>query len=438
VADFQTISAELAAAHPMPQETSGTARSDRHAQGLIALAHAMAANASELAVRQSRLERNMQATAALHSDITSTVEIHTAQVGNALKDTLNSVVAILKDLIARSNATKGPIRAIMTALQIHDIIRQDIVNILMVIDRLRAMAEDADHPEHAAFRRHASATASLLLGDVSTIVHDHVQIIERYIQAIHSIISGVKDDKIHLAELLLINPQGQSTLDRALQEITAMFQDLGEGLNMLAKLGQERTQTLNEVLDLLDGLNHDGLAAFREAQVLADALGGYALDLPEALNECAFNMQAALSALAKPIAQPDPSAAHLSDAAQECIILIQEDTETLRDSLMKIKHVLFGSIDGINVYASRCLLAVLRFKHRMERLNLFLVRLPDIADALKNSAGISGAPPQDAVIHDPQLQSILSTLHHPHIKTLKRPEDPPQNLLPDDGDLTLF
>ena len=262
---------ELAALYPPMEGAANAPLTVRRMQALNAQACAMIGIIRELADHQSRLSENMETAAVLHSGIIRTVEMHTALGVKSLKDTLGSIIVILRDLISRSTATKVPILAIMTALQIHDIVRQDIENILKVFERLRALSKDADHPDRSAFMHEACTVSGGLLFDISLIVHDHVQTIARHIQGIHEIIAGVKADKIHLAELLLINTQGGSTLDRAMAEIAAMFQDLSERLKSLAALGKRRSETLQALRALIDELNQSSLACLQEAQALDKA-----------------------------------------------------------------------------------------------------------------------------------------------------------------------
>jgi len=439
VEEFQRRLDELAALH-MLEVSADSALAARQAEDVNDRVRAVAGIIRELAAHQSRLSENIETAAGLRAGIISTVEMHTSQDVNALKDTLGTVIMILKDLIARSNATKVPIQTIMTALQIHDIVRQDTENILAMLERLQVLAEEANHPESDAFRHQALTVSGSLLFDISTIVHDHVQTIARQIEGLHEIIAGVKADKIHLAELLLINTQGRSTLDRALAEIAAMFQDLTERLSILASLGKRRSEMLQASHDLIDELHQISQAALQDSRTLAEACKTHDLHRIASLQASGQNMQSAIAALALPPVQPAPAEdAQTRDAAEECIALIQDDTQALRGSLLEIKHVLVDSIDGINDYANRCMLAVLRFKRRMQRLNLFVARLPDIARTLITLAGLPDETPQTADSSDAELKDLLMLLYNPHIKTVNRPaadhgEDTPL----DDGGLTLF
>jgi len=450
--DLETFRASLPAAQASVEEflrraedlttlcatSKGAYSNPLSGQSTQVLARAMAVTMQDMSALHARLSEDMDTAAVLHSGIIRTVERHTALGVKSLKETLDSIIMILKDLIARSTATKAPIQTIMTALQIHDIVRQDIENILTVTQNLRTLENDADHPDRAAFQHQALTVSGELLTDISTIVHEHAQTIARHIQDIHEIIAGVKADKVHLAELLLINADGQSTLDRAMAEIAAIFQDLTERLDQLANVGRLRNVRLNELRALLEGLHQSSRAALQDAEALEDDLPAQDPDRSGLLRSSAAAMLAAVSALEPRPQRFSPAAAHEHDAAEECIALIQEDTAIMRDSLLTIKHLLIDSIEGINDYANRCMLAVLRFKRRMQRLNLFLIRLPDIARTLKTSAGLPAETPQGDEILDAELKSMLATLYHPHIKNLNRPEAPREDAPPDNGDLTLF
>ncbi|HQP30648.1 MAG TPA: hypothetical protein PLB81_04920 [Deltaproteobacteria bacterium] len=435
VEDFHRRADGLGAALAGP---SGPCRDSGHAHSLITRSRVMSDSMRELSDRLARWEEDTNAAARLHSDIVHSVEMHTALGVKSLKDTLGSVVMILKDLIARSNATARPVQAIMTALQIHDIVRQDIENILMVIARIRTPSEDIGQGEAAAFRQEACTISAGLLFEVSAVVREHVEAMARHIQGIHEIIASVRADKIHLAELLLINDLGSSTLDRALAEIAAMFQDLTERLDRLAALRKSRTKTLHEARELLDGLDQASLAALKAAEIM----GAHAREREhyqlESLRISGLNLRAAVAALAALSVDPGPADVHARDAAEECITLILEDSSALRVSLLKIKDLLVDSIEGINDYANRCMLSVLRFKRRMERLDMFLLRLPDLAATLNAAAGFPAQAPQASEIRDAGLKAMLAALCHPHIKTLSRPDMHSNDSPPDDGDLTLF
>lgn len=437
--DFQRRSDELYAALMNPAGSDHAGPISEHAQALTARLRSMSGNIRDLSALQERLMESTDAADRLHSRILHSVEMHTDLGVKALKDTLASVIMILKDLIARSNATKGPIQTIMTALQVHDIVRQDIENILTVVGRLRRPAKDADPGGYAAFTHRACVVSSSLLYDISAIVREHAQTIAQHIQDIHEIISGVRADKINLAELLLINAQGSSTLDRALAEIAAMFQDLTDRLDQLATLGKRRTETLHEMRDLRDDLDRASIAALKDAEALEASAEERYRDRMRTLRASGMNLRAAITALASVPLHPLPAAVHVRDAAEECIALIQEDTSAMQDSLLEIKDLLVDSIEGINDYATRCMLAVLRFKRRMERLNMFLMRLPDIAAILKAAAGLSAqALDEDSEIRDAELDALLTMIYRPHIKALSRSETSDEDSAPDDGDLTLF
>jgi len=435
IQDFQKRHDEFAASYP----PGGPAGLHLRADGMSERARAMAGIIHELETSKVRLSENIEASAILHAGIVSAVEMHTAMDVNALKDTLGSIIVILKDLISRSTATKGPIQAIMTALQIHDIVRQDIENILKVLERLRDLPQDAGLPGTPVHGHHAWAVCGGLLSDISAIVHDHVQTVARHIQCIHEIVAGVRTDKIHLAELLLINTQGSSTLDRALAEIVAMFQDLSERLGRLASLGKQRHEMLLTVRGLIDELHHGAHAFDQDIRSMDEASTAYGSNRIAALLEAGRNLHSAVAALKTPSVQTVTAAdIQVRDAAEECIALIQEDTEALRGSLLEIKRLLVDSIDGINDYANRCMLAVLRFQHRMQRLNLFVARLPDIAVTMKSPVDSPAETPWDAEIQDPELKALLMALQHPHIKTLHRSEAQANAGQTDEDDLTLF
>lgn len=443
---FQTLIGTLTAAPLAPLETADTAPD---IQTLLLVlggnARSMRKAFADITTSQAALADRLSHIEALQTDIIHTVERHTALGVDALKDTLNSIIAILKDLIARSNATKAPIQTIMTALQVHDIVRQDLENIHKAIVRLRALVMGEDHPDGAAFRRHACSAAGDLLLDISGIIYEHTRTIDCHIQNIHEIISGVGVDKIHLADLLLINAQDQSTLDRALTEISDMFQGL---ITHLGTLMTHRRRQADALLALRKGLQaldqESRLAAEQTASLVAQRKARNPV-LYAKLQTTSEHLRSLISTLMSLLPHTPMVHTPPHDAIDTCIALIDEGEASMRGNLLKIKHLLVDSIEGINDYAKRCMVAVLRFQHRMERLHRFLVRIPDIAAALKGSAGINGTTshgesvlaPLSVDIMDAQLYEILLALLHPHIKTLHTADATSDDAPPDDG-LTLF
>ena len=86
--------------------------------------------------KKDELIRTIETILALEDDFITKIASCLGQDVRSLEYTLSSAVIILKDLITRSNSTKDPILKIMSGLQTHDIVNQDITTISLGLNKI--------------------------------------------------------------------------------------------------------------------------------------------------------------------------------------------------------------------------------------------------------------------------------------------------------------
>lgn len=380
----------------------------------------------------------------IQNTVVREVRHHTRHGIGALKETLTVTITIFKDLITRANATKAPIHRIMTALQVHDIVRQDIENIQAALS-VMSTPEVVENPCHAlSFLEQASLASATLLDEIRTVVDNQSNAIDTDIQIIHETVSGVKNDKIHLAEFLLQNSRDESTIDTAMTEITVMMQTLMGNLRILMDVTQDSLDHLHAMRESMRGLDVTSLAAIEKLIALTEINPSSATASIRTLKEVAETVRSEVVGLKVCLPQDWFHKTHDVETLRQLSAQVHKGEVDIRGNLDEIKNLLIDSIEGINAYAQRCMGSIRRFKRRMERIQRLLERISAIAAELtgfgatarENQSLLSADNASTREFEEPQLVSILSVLDRPHIRTLT--DKPlPEEVLMDDG-LTLF
>lgn len=432
-------------------QLSGTpAGDDKHAEAaqlagdLMQRSSKMLSDVRILITRSPAFAECLQRMEVIETAIIRDVRHHTRHGIGALKDTLNVIITIFKDLIDRANATKPPIQSIMTALQIHDIVRQDIENIRMALS-VMCSPGGIGHPCSAvSFQGQACLASAILLDEIRTVVQDQSCLIDADIHAIQEIVSGVKNDNIHLSEFLLQNTRDESTIDTAMTEITVMMHTITDNLRELMDVTQQSLGHIHAIRETMRDLDAASLAAIETLITLAEITPSSAAVPLRGLRDVAETVRSEVVGLKACLPQDWFHKTHDVETLRQLATQLKKGEADIRGNLDEIKNLLVDSMEGINAYAHRCMGSIRRFKRRMERLQRLLKRISAIALELNGFGTVAGEIPvvssaekaSAPEIADPGLIKILVALDRPHIRTLTEKPRPEDALL-DDG-LTLF
>lgn len=372
------------------------------------------------------------------------VRHHTRHGVRALRDTLTVIITIFKDLIDRAEATKPPIHRIMTALQVHDIVRQDIENIQAALSIMGAI-DAIENPAHAiTFQKQASQASATLLDEIGTVVRNQACMVDTDIHAIQEIVSGVKSDKMHLAEFLLQNAREETTIDTAIKEITGMMHAVTDNLMELIDVTQQSLDHIHAVRESIHDLDTASLAAIETLIKLTEAIPSSSISALRALKGIAEAVRSEVARLKACLPQDWFHKTHDVETLRQLASQVHKGEDDIRSNLDEIKHLLITSIEGINAYALRCMGSIRRFKRRMERVQRLLERISAIARELDDIASTTSTLSAGSTVSsncaqepgDPHMIKILAALDRPHIMTLTDKPCPEEALL-DEG-LTLF
>lgn len=413
---------------------------------LIYLSETMLAGVQAMIDNNSSLTDCMQRMEALETAVFRDVQHHMRHGVKDLKDTLNSLVTIFKDLITRSNATKHHIQTIMTALQVHDIVGQDIENVRLALSAMLSRRGIKHQRQAQLFHARACLASAILLDEIAAVVSDHSSLIDDDINAIQHVVSDVNTDKLHLAEFLLLNTHGEATIDAAMTEIAVILQGIADNLWDLVLLRQQVLDHISAIRERLMNLAAASLSVEEILLKLNKALSSHDTTVIKTLMAAAEPVRSEIVGLKAHMLQHWFYTAHDAETLRRLVELMNQGNADVRGKLNDIKNLLIDSLGGINDYTHRCLGSIKRFKHRMERLHRLLERITAIALEFKDftavaedghassAAGMGMDCPSD--LEDIRLSEILAALTRPHIMTLAK-ELPPLDRVPDDG-LTLF
>lgn len=331
----------------------------------------------------------------------------------SLEFTLSSAVEILKDLISRSNTVKEPILKIMAGLQTHDIVNQDITTISLSLRKMHelqgASGQDAGQPATLLFQKKASRLSSALITQLIHVVLHHGRDLENEISHIENLIFHVKEDKDAISEFLLMSLDEISTFDIVTSELRQMFTVISEKLGQLGSAKEKASSLKLELAELIDRLAPDSPEdASRSPQAVVQSP--------------VYRMAATL----KPHATALRHAQGLQEL-RENSSSIHKDADHIRQKLEEIKHMLIGSIRGIDIYSGRCLNAIMKFKKDIQELMKTLEGSGSLLEGLESMACSLEDTPDgqcegNGTNLPPDLDEILYRLENPHSSSLVRKE----------------
>ncbi|MBN2297674.1 MAG: hypothetical protein JXM72_03725 [Deltaproteobacteria bacterium] len=377
------------------------------------------------------LIRNIAAMKELADTIILDIDSYIHKDISSLEHTLNSMIFILKDLIERSNSTKDPIVEIMSGLQTHDIVNQDINNIstgLLKIKSLNIRQESSNViPETMFFQKKASLLSHILINKLILVIRNHGSSLENEINRIEEIVSHVKEDKDTIADFLLVNEQRASTFDMVILEISEILDSLFVKINRFSSM-------MSAGKDILSNLVISG----KELEESMAELMGSDTQLPVHVTR---SIHRGLSVITSISLMNNRSETDFIDIDR----LIEEFTQSMyliTYNLKDIRALLIESIEGIDIYSRRCMDSISRFRQDITILLETLNGSDYILDELEAfSSSIGSSPikiPDDNAIQGKEgisheLHDLLHRLENPHSNSLMRDKSDD----PDEG-MTLF
>jgi len=342
----------------------------------------------------------------LESEIMDDIESNAIQDMKSLEYTLNSSICILSDLITRSNSTKEPILKIMSGLQTHDIVNQDMDTIftgLSVIKKSITQQSDPDDVIEALFfQERACFLSSILIEDLVDLIRGQNCIMENEIVRIQKIVSFLKEDKDTISQFLLVNKQRESTLDIVIKETS---QILGDILAKLENLAHKKSNMNKSFETLKDNIN----------RIEENALNNRAMseDIRAVLIKTLSEIKKHISPL------PD----NKNDMIDALISGLFNDIEKTIQSLKEIKAVLIESIEGIDTYSKNSIDSIYTFQNKLQSVLSTLNTGDEISSCFRQMTATAGDTrskiqgdteiSEDSIRHK-TLQDILYSLSNPH------------------------
>ncbi len=379
--------------------------------------------------KKDDLIRTIEIICALEDEFIEKITSHLDHDILSLHYTLSSAVIILKDLITRSNSTKEPILKIMSGLQTHDIVNQDITTISLGLDKIQASADMMKANPDAAmgtllFQEKASQLSRELISQLITVIRDHGSELEKEIERIEDMVSQVKEDKDAIGDFLLMNKNMKSTFDIVITEVSQMFSDIAAGVDQLITIKEPQQTSTNQLSAFYNDLE----------KYVTTFSSGF---LPSGMLDLVIKMVSPLKTQA-PMMRYGTGSSELKEIFKD----FQKQSDVACRSIDEIKDLLVGSIKGIDTYSGRCLSAITKFRLDIGNLMKTLEGSENILDDLQRFALSIAQMRQDIIDTDEKgrselfadgFEDILFRLKNPHSSSLVSMET-------EDGDdgLTLF
>ncbi len=379
--------------------------------------------------KKDELIRTIKTILALEDDFITKIASCLGQDIRSLEYTLSSAVIILKDLITRSNSTKDPILKIMSGLQTHDIVNQDITTISLGLNKILTSTERInENPDDIMgllmFQEKASKLSRDLIAQLMKVIRDHGSDLEKEIERIEDMVSQVKEDKEAIGGFLLMNQNGKSTFDIVIAEVTEMFNDLAS-----------RIEKLSKVKDFQQASTNRFPASYND---LEQYVTTYASSLlPPGMLDLVMKMISPLKSQAQ-MMRYGTGSSELKEKYKD----FQKQSGIACLSLEEIKDLLIGSIKGIDTYSGRCMSAITKFRQDIGNLMMTLEGSENILEDLRcfslSTAKIRGdlinaSGGDHSETFTVELNDILYRLENPHSNSLASITVEDNN-----GGLTLF
>ena len=327
----------------------------------------------------------------------------------SLACSLNSVTDILRDLVSRSNIVKNPILKIMSGLQTHDIVNQDITAIVLGLQKMLRPVEitggTGEKLDSLLFQEKASLLAQDLIVRLAGVIRTHGRDLEREIRIIENMIRSAKEDKDAISDFLLLKCYSKSTFDIVSQEITCMIEDLSSAFDSLADLVSLQKATVSRMASVCEDLER--IAEDRSC-------GGTEIALLESIS----GLRVQVESLARVIWHATGVSGHMEITGEFSRIRV-----VASHNLDDIRRLMIESMEGIDICAARCLDSIERFKQDIEDLLKTLTGSEIILDDLRRfSQCISSIldevgrhiPSYDQSLGSQEFRDIIHRLEHPH------------------------
>jgi len=256
----------------------------------------------------------------------------------SLEESLTSITLILVDLINRSDATKQPILRIMTSLQMHDIISQDLLTLRKsMAEAERILEQPSPEANDADFVTTALPLIDDVLNQIAAVFTRETAELRRETANIVQTITNERDDKILLSDFLLDSTIHKSTFDAILDEISDM---LSEILNKLELLAARRWLLPGQLTSLLN-----------LAEMLLLIADKYSVQL-----EAQFpGMQQVRSTLEEMISIKSDLDFYRLEELKEFVAEMESALTGTIGELRDIRTIMLDSIAGIDSYSTRCM-----------------------------------------------------------------------------------
>ncbi len=332
----------------------------------------------------------------------------------SLAYSLNNIIGILRDLVSRSRLVKDPILKIMSGLQTHDIVNQDIATISCGLEKILSLMNTTEGNDQITdfliFQEKASVLSLDLIIQLISVIRSHGRDLEEEIDRIEEMILQVKEDKDAVGGFLLLNTHEKSTLDIVLNETLEMFDSLASRFDSLAAMNSLKMIACSQMIAAWTDLEKTAGAV-----PARDVSSPLPCEPPAGLISCMSSREWT--------GEEDAIMAGLERTPGE----FRKARVFIRRSFDDIKRMLIQSIDGIDLYSARCLEAIGRFRRDIEGLMCTLdgneAMLDDMSSLTRSIAAIRSdigehLAPQHGEILPLELHQIIYRLRNPHSDSL--------------------
>lgn len=379
-----------------------------------AVPHGLADHLSALRGARNDLKEVLERSLQLQKQCLEKLGHSESHGASPLAYSLNSIIGILRDLVTRSRLVKDPFLKIMSGLQTHDIVNQDIATISCGLEKILSLMSTTGSKDQITdfliFQEKASVLCLDLIVQLVSVIRSHGRGLKEEIDRIEKMISQVKEDKDAIGGFLLLNTHGKSTLDIVSNEILEMLDSLASRFDSLAAMNSLKMIASSQMM-----------AAWTDLEKAAGAVPARDASSPRpcepqtGLISCMRSREWA--------AEEDAVVAGLEGMPGE----FRKARGFIRHCFDDIKGMLIQSIDGIDLYSARCMEAIGRFRRDIEGLMSTLdgseAMLDDMRSLTRSIAAIRSdigehLAPYHREILSLELLQIIYRLRNPHSDSL--------------------
>ncbi len=365
----------------------------------------------ELGTLHAELSDPMKKISEMEISLLESLKDHIDDDIQSLNETLGGILYVLKDLVKRTDSAKPPILNIMTSLQIHDIISQDLANIHRGLGESEEASVNLSNPENLKFTESVIIYSSDLINSIIDILTTETEKIRLETNHLLQITTSERDDKVLLSDYLLENREQLSSFDAAISEFCDTLSNIQSRLELLAA---------NKWL--IPGHLH-------ELAKKAELMMTLCIDIKQTTSTNTDYLNPVISALNDICSLHEKLDGYSLKDLKAFIEHINEVITNVLLELSDIKTIMLDSIAGVDGYCQRSLNYISQFKKTIDSSRIFIEELyhvekkiKDFAGADVNSNGIPAALP-DANFSSDRMQHTINRLALPHISTINQPEE---------------